>query len=408
MEFTLEELLPLLQKRVRKYTGNDSTSVPYETAREILSSILYCIAEYSRHLQSTGHALSAMDVPAPELCFQQGLALEKEKLKSAKILLARLQKHRLPIPLAAYQDTLMKGIPEFFPFYDVDYKASLDGGTIDYPLLVPQAPDLSGIDLIYDYLRHLQAEDTFLGCFPLRAVRTLLRNYAADYQQLLLNICSLVFPVSLACVLLNLPVRNLALTQEDVNHLQSRMNSVDPKDMNLQLQDSLQALFRALNLSDPSAQSYLSEALPSLSRDMQCYARENRLRTLLPTTGTYAPAVSSDHFKDGRKMDDRKLRALIEEMQTCRYLEDKLQIVKTQVGSLSDLKELLKECFWEDEYSSVFALLSDAEKEYLRQDILHRQADHASLDFWEQAYLKTDSSGSALTNESSEGVSSLS
>ena len=31
--------------------------------------------------------------------------------------------------MGAYQDTLMKGIPEFFPFYDVDYKASLDGGT---------------------------------------------------------------------------------------------------------------------------------------------------------------------------------------------------------------------------------------------------------------------------------------
>ena len=89
-------------------------------------------------------------------------------------------------------------------------------------------------------------------------------------------------------------------------------------------------------------------------------------------------------------MDDRKLRALIEEMQTCRYLEDKLQIVKTQVGSLSDLKELLKECFWEDEYPSVFALLSDAEKEYLRQDILQRQADNASSDSWEQAFLDTE------------------
>ena len=80
MEFTLEELLPLLQKRVRKYTGNDSTSVPYETAREILSSILYCIAEYDRHLQSTGHALASADAPDAELCFRQGLALEKEKL----------------------------------------------------------------------------------------------------------------------------------------------------------------------------------------------------------------------------------------------------------------------------------------------------------------------------------------
>ena len=202
-----------------RYTGNDSTSVPYETAREILSSILYCIAEYDRHLQSTGHALASADAPDAELCFRQGLALEKEKLKNAKILLARLQKHRLPIPLAAYQDTLMKGIPEFFPFYDVDYKASLDGGTIDYPLLVPQAPELSGIDLIYDYLKHLQAEDTFLGCFPLRAVRTLLRNYAADYQELLINICGLVFPVALSCILLNLPVHDLALTPVSYTHL---------------------------------------------------------------------------------------------------------------------------------------------------------------------------------------------
>lgn len=390
MEFTLEELLPLLQKRVRKYTGNDSTSVPYETAREILSSILYCIAEYDRHLQGTGHALASADAPDAELCFRQGLALEKEKLKNAKFLLARLQKHRLPIPLAAYQDTLMKGIPEFFPFYDVDYKASLDGGTIDYPLLVPQAPELSGIDLIYDYLKHLQAEDTFLGCFPLRAVRTLLRNYAADYQELLINICGLVFPVALSCILLNLPVHDLALTPEDVNHLQTLVITHEPDALNLLFQDSLQALLKALRLSDPLARSYLSEALPALLKDMQCYARENRLRILLPVTASYTPAVFAGGFKDGDKMDDRNLRALIEELKTCRYLKDKLQIISTQVGSLRDLKELLKECFWEEEYLSVFALLSDAEKEYLRQDILQRQDDSSSLDPWELALLKSE------------------
>ena len=223
-----------------------------------------------------------------------------------------------------------------------------------------------------------------------RQVRTLLRNYAADYQELLINICGLVFPVALSCILLNLPVHDLALTPEDVNHLQTLVITHEPDALNLLFQDSLQALLKALRLSDPLARSYLSEALPALLKDMQCYARENRLRILLPATASYTPAVFAGGFKDGDKMDDRNLRALIEELKTCRYLKDKLQIISTQVGSLRDLKELLKECFWEEEYLSVFALLSDAEKEYLRRDILQRQDDSSSLDPWELALLKSE------------------
>jgi hypothetical protein len=60
-------------------------------------------------------------------------------------------------------------------------------------------------------------------------------------------------------------------------------------------------------------------------------------------------------------MPDEHLRALIEEMRTCRYTADKLAMLKRQVKSLRDYIELLPECFEEEEYAQAFAPLSEEE-----------------------------------------------
>ena len=40
-----EELLPLVARLAKKYTGGESTSVTYETAQYLMEAVLYCINE---------------------------------------------------------------------------------------------------------------------------------------------------------------------------------------------------------------------------------------------------------------------------------------------------------------------------------------------------------------------------
>ena len=43
MDYTMEELLPVVGKLTEKYTGFSSTSVTYETARQLMEAVLYCL-----------------------------------------------------------------------------------------------------------------------------------------------------------------------------------------------------------------------------------------------------------------------------------------------------------------------------------------------------------------------------
>ena len=68
-------------------------------------------------------------------------------------------------------------------------------------------------------------------------------------------------------------------------------------------------------------------------------------------------------------MEDERLRELIEEIKDCRYLSDKIAILREQVHSLYDLVELLDTCFYDEEYDEVFQLLSKAELSVLQKSI---------------------------------------
>lgn len=45
MKYELAELLPIVESLSRKYTRNESTSISYETAQQLMEAVLYCIQE---------------------------------------------------------------------------------------------------------------------------------------------------------------------------------------------------------------------------------------------------------------------------------------------------------------------------------------------------------------------------
>ena len=44
-DYTMEELLPVVAALTAKYTGNESTSVTYEKAEQLMGAVVYCIQE---------------------------------------------------------------------------------------------------------------------------------------------------------------------------------------------------------------------------------------------------------------------------------------------------------------------------------------------------------------------------
>ena len=148
-DVTLEEVLPLLAKRVRKYTSAESTSVTNETARQILLSILYCLEDTNA---SSMNLITGTE--SVEERFSSGLKHKQQLLDESRYLLEHIQAHLLPIENDVYKRTILTGIPPFFHDYDVYFGAHLSPGSIDYPLCL-EIEGLTGIDFIAEYLLSL-------------------------------------------------------------------------------------------------------------------------------------------------------------------------------------------------------------------------------------------------------------
>jgi hypothetical protein len=85
-------------------------------------------------------------------------------------------------------------------------------------------------------------------------------------------------------------------------------------------------------------------------------------------------------------MDDEALRRLIDEIQDCRYLSDKIAIIKGQIHSVRDLIEVLNVCLWGNEYTELFCSFSDLEIAVLLHFLheRHEETDDLSPIFpWE-------------------------
>ena len=202
------ELYRLLAERIARYTMGDSTSIPADTARLLLESILYCL--------DLNRRFPVADVPqeAPlKTRWEAGVHQAKRIAARAKLLLRQAQRTPPPLVNTAYCDTL-ESLPAFFVGYDPDFFAQEIPCSFDYPLCLPVSESLLGAEFILEYLRKLLAENTILRAFPSEALRALYERYYIDYVDLLVNLCLPAAEMATLCALANQPGQPLSLTKE--------------------------------------------------------------------------------------------------------------------------------------------------------------------------------------------------
>ncbi len=86
-------------------------------------------------------------------------------------------------------------------------------------------------------------------------------------------------------------------------------------------------------------------------------------------------------------MDNERLRNLINEINDCRFISDKIAMVKEEVNSLSDLVEVLNLCFWEDEALELFKTLSKEEIYIIKHYLDNKYEAYSSDSEWEIKFM---------------------
>lgn len=190
MHYEMEELIPIVGRLAEKYTANESTSVTYEKAEQLMGAVLYCIHEAEQQGWQEGdasgniegasdrHPLTVTEKKlSAKQAYEAGAACVEQKTRKALKLYHEILPEFQSYDNACLNDTFVRGFPEFFKWYDVKFQPQNTILTLDYPVL-KDISGLSGIDKVYAFIKCIRLEQQFLRKFPRSYVAEILEQYA--------------------------------------------------------------------------------------------------------------------------------------------------------------------------------------------------------------------------------------
>lgn len=256
------QLWELLKELTYGFTMGDSSSLPVETANELVKSAVFCIGLY---LKSRGESLAHYAPIAPGTVaklFSGGRQTVFDQIERGKAQWQAAIDTAPPVDSISYWDTLRE-IGGFFRRYDAKYLAHEIPCAIDYPLC-HAVPERYGIAYVREYLRRLQLENALCARFSIDSVRQLLACHWPTYREDLINICEPVFINAMGLCLIGKDVFSLSMTGTDKTDLFARFGSWSADAAKQHMQNALHRLLDALGLHGGCAHSYFAHSANDL------------------------------------------------------------------------------------------------------------------------------------------------
>lgn len=352
--------IEILVKQTERYTGGESSSVREDTAQSLMLSIFYCIGVYLKSLQDEDLAICELKQKHLYEIYKQGRKLIDIMIIDSQKLLEAVRQNRFITENEAYNDTVEKGVELFFHAYDADFAAHDGQGSIDYPLSNDKM-DMVGIEYINNYLSILLLENQFCNNFSSHTINCLLRGYYDSYEDLLINIFYRVLVNALGCILAGKNVLGLNIEPDDLLNLQQKLEKLSTAEIFTILQRASDMLFKQLDILNEKLQEYISMALHNISSDIKNALKNHRLRAVF--VKLKEKEIKQDIlFYDGTRMDDEVFRKIADEIRKCRFVSDKIALIKRNIHSINDLTDILEgSCIFNDEFDKVFDSLEDLE-----------------------------------------------
>lgn len=353
-------LWSMLGRQTEAYTLGDSGSIRIETAQELLESICYVIGLSLETNDQAGIIRALLDSENYEEHFRAGLAQVEARVQSGRALLKEVREGALRINNISYLSTL-KELAVFFKKYNYRLFAHEIPCTIDYQLFQAVPDEKKGIDYINEYLRRLILENRFVRLFDEETVVLLLKSVCRDYREQLINIYEPVAYNALALTLLGHDVMSLDITKDDRLRLHQLLMSKKEKALTL-FEGETERLCDILSISDEGMKTYLKATAAELCSRINSVKLPVQFDGIFPSLYREQPEKTpSERYIDGETMDNEELRSLIDEINGCRFVSDKIVMVKRNVRSLRDYAEILNVCFWDEECTDLFKTLENEE-----------------------------------------------
>ena len=278
MNYTMEELVPIVGKLAEKYTANESTSITYEKADQLMEAVLYCIHELELEQDGGSFAASTDGISAPvstdgisapvstdgisvpvstdkipaQQAYETGLLRVESKVKKALDLYNSIMTDFRHYENKCFYRTFVLELPRFFQRYDARFDPQNTILILDYPVL-KDISEYTGIDKIYEYIRCIYLEQRFLGVFPREYVTGILSKYGDETG----NLCEPVLIDVIRHILLKKPLAEPDWTKEDHIQIQAALMGTDVDEVRNELQKIMESFVQKYCAGDEELLEYL-------------------------------------------------------------------------------------------------------------------------------------------------------
>ncbi|HEY5556120.1 DUF6179 domain-containing protein [Acetobacterium sp.] len=355
------QIIKLLADNTEVYNKGLSSSVKVEVAQTIMKSNMYTLSLYLKSFPEPDSSLDAVKSQPLSDLYSLGRSMINTKLNVAKYLYHLVCKTKIQTINASYNDTIgEEGIKGFFKDYHADYEAHETSGSIDYQLIHP-ITDLAGVEFIIQYLQNLHLENLFCSKFEPVILHEVMCGYHATYADLLVNIFGQALQNALGCAILHKEILDLNLEASDIRKIKNDLKN-ETKESILEIsQQNAAAIIKTLGITSTSLKSYIWASLPEFTSNIHFAIKNDTLqKVLVPRVKTSSNEIIQ--YSIGTKTDDESYRKIVNEVRSCRYSDDKIEIIKEQFKTLSDIEDILLDCaLSESEAFVIFSMLDDVE-----------------------------------------------
>lgn len=268
-DFTMEEMLPIVAELTRRYTHWESSSITYEKAQQLMEAVLYCIKHSDKSCMQS-----------PQKAYERGYDNIVRLVRAENEQYNKMISSFNAYGNIAYYETVVKGIPSFFLYYDARFEPQNHLLTLDYETLL-SVREYEGIDCIQQFLKYIRYEQTFLLEFEEQYVIRTLEKYHEDYQELIINVCSVVLRNILICLWIGKPIVVNSFTSNQIKELREQLLQLDNSQILRKLEGYLRILIREQFKANEGLYEYLVADLPNFTVELVNAAQCDCLETLL-------------------------------------------------------------------------------------------------------------------------------
>lgn len=280
MRYSKEELMPVVAKLAARFTGNESTSISYEKAKQLMGAVIYCIEEYEK-AGAGSEGLVAVDAALPtDTVYRRGYEILIGKVAEIRRNYNLMMKGFSHYDNRCCYDTFQKGLPFFFLYYDPLFDPMNHILTLDYPVLVTFEAQC-GADLMESYVNCAYLEQKFLQRLPEEYIHYVLNAYSDDYGELIINLASIALRNVLGCRITGKTIDLNGYTHEEMTRLEHFINGNTREDLEEYLKKYVDELMDFAYEGNKELGNYLKEDMRNFSFELKHALNYHCLNTVL-------------------------------------------------------------------------------------------------------------------------------